>query len=366
MKSNFFIKFETLSPLFQIENKGKMNKRKFLIETSEGKKVVEIPYFTENAVKGILRRLISELVYMEAQKKGISICAEDFHIAYAGGGLNIQENASFELKKKISELNKVLSLLGTGLVLRSKISVSGLVPEIKNNDINQSWQIYRRGKDDNGYYVSGLLQERTYYKKDDIVDETEFIRVLSEDTVKSWMQKSDEENKKRKENIVCPNCGATYSPDKLPKNNKCECGENLESAITKKKGVSNIITKEYLIPGVTLTGSIVAKENLDDIEYGLLLLGLKELANRNIGASTTMGFGVGEWSIYDNTDKISDEQETNSPIIYSQTDRNFFLKPKAVFDNFSDTELSCIEKANEWIAGITEENIHIFKLIKKS
>lgn len=370
MKPNFFIKFKTLSPLFQIEDKGKMNKLKFLIDDNGEKALVEIPYFTENAVKGILRRLCSELVYMEAQKKGISICAEDFHLAYAGGGLNVDENASLDMKKKISELNKVLSLLGTGLVLRSKIAVSGLVPEVVNNDRQMSWQTRRvEPKSGEPFYVSRLTQERTYYKKDDIIDETDFMRVLSDDTVKAWMQSNEEENKNRKADIVCPNpkCGKKYSPDKLPKGNKCSCETILDSVITKKTGVSNIFTKEYIIPGVTLVGSITAKEDLDEVECGLLLLSLEKLANRSIGASTAMGFGVGDWSIYNDTDKITDdeEKEKKTAIIYSQTNKNFFLKPKGMFKNYSEEELSCIDKAKEWIDNITEENIHIFKLIKK-
>ena len=360
MKPNFYIVMELKSPLFQIENKGTISSRKFFIDFEGRKEIVPIPYFTENGLNGILRRVIAEPVYRRAKEKNISIGAEDFHIAFAGGGLNIKENINFDLQAKIANLNKVLSLLGTGLILRRKIAVSGFVPEVKNNDYAASWQI---GQFKDGGLYSRLVQRRTTYKKDDIIDGSEFMRLLSDDAVKEWLEKDDKNRSERKESVKCSFCGKEYKD--IPANGKCECGQALEKA--KKSGVSNIFTKEYIIPGTIMVGSIAAKEDLDDVEYGLLLLGLMNLSTRNIGAGTAYGFGVGNWSIYDDTDNIADNAYVRDAkwIISSKTDTNFFLKPKKVFTNFNGEQESCVEKAKQWIDAIEAENIHIYDIIKK-
>ena len=351
------IKVKVLSPLLQIDEQGTTNKRKRLIKIDRGEGMtlsVAIPFYSGNAVKnGLLRRPLANLVYGEAVKKGVKIDPEDFFLAFAGGSLNIKTSLDFDSLNNVKAKNKVISLLGSALLFRSKIAVSDFTPEIKDGDKQKSWQIVvKQNKNDDSYFAnSALICKDTNYKVDDIERQTQYATALiTKEDIAKWMHKLEEERGQRKED-------KKNKEDGVPQVN----GEEN----TKKTDTANVISTEYIIPGAVLCGSIGFNEDLDDVEYGLLLLAIKEMVNKNLGAKTQIGYGVVDYEVFE-TDKIgSEDMDTNELLIYSITDTNYILADKKIYDNFSEEHIKCIEKAQDWIKNITAEQVNLYPILKK-
>ena len=345
----------TVTPLMQIEaseTRRDKNGVKKLITTvktrfveNENIGLVKIPIYTGNGFRGLLRRMMSEIILEEAIKKGIKINTSDYFLMVAGGGANYQKQ-DFDVVEKVRFLNPVISILGTSLAVPGKLIVTDLTPENyeehlyeyksrKNNEEVETAGIEDESEFNNenigvietAKYGCSLIQTRTFTKKDDILAQTKFGRFLSKEDISDWEKKISEEKNKNK-----------------------EAGEG------ERLTIQSILSAEYIVPGTKFAGYILSKEALTDVECGLLLRGLTNLTGEYLGAGSSNGFGIANYNIYD-----KDGNEVISSLVDSD---NLLRRTTTVTER--DHEKGCIAKFNEWLSNLTEDNINVSGLMKST
>ncbi len=306
--------------------------------------LVKLPIYTGNGFRGLLRRKMSEILLEEAQRKEIKINTTDYFLMTAGGGANYQKQ-EFDIVQKVKSLNPLISLLGTSLAIPGKLIVTDFMPvdyrpylyEFKSKNAEANGEEFQNNVP-MLHYGCSLIQTRTFTKKDDILNQTKFGRFLSKEDVKAWEETIEKERAERK--------------------NEKENNENKKSEDKKeRKTIQSILNAEYIIPGTKFAGYITVKDDLTDIEYGLLLKGLANLTYEYLGAGSSNGFGIANYNIYDAV--------TGEEVISSLVDsENLLFRKLSITER--EYELNCIAAVGKWLNDITEDNIDIAKLMKSS
>ena len=302
--------------------------------------LVRLPIYTGNGFRGLLRRKMSEILLEEAQRKEIKINTTDYFLMTAGGGANYQKQ-EFDIVQKVKSLNPVISLLGTSLAIPGKLIVTDFMPVDYRPYL---YEFKSKNAEDNGeefnvpmlHYGCSLIQIRTFTKKDDILNQTKFGRFLSKEDVKAWEETIEKERAERK--------------------NEKENNENKKSEDKKeRKTIQSILNAEYIIPGTKFAGYITVKDDLTDIEYGLLLKGLANLTYEYLGAGSSNGFGIANYNIYDAV--------TGEEVISSLVSSDNLLKRTLSMPQ-SEHESKCISSFEDWLSKLSDDNISVSKIMK--
>ena len=327
------IKAKNVSPLCQIDSNQKERHKnlgmeidtatiKTLTKIYEGYPV-DIPIITAGDRRGNLRRVIGALMIMAYKNKGYEIKPTDFHLMMSGGGSNFQSQP-FEIEEKARELNPLISLMGTSLAIEGKLIVTHLEP------IDPMIKIYET---EDGFYArSQLIRKFVFIKKDDILQHTEYGRLLNKKDIEEWEKEvSESQNLRKKERKI------------------------LDESKTKKQAIQSILAKYYIIPNTEFRGNIDTKYELTELEYGALIKGLIEMTKKQVGSTKNLGFGVMDWDI-----KIGE-----SEIKAVSNEENIFKKEMDIY--LDDKEQKALKKFEEFLENISPESIEISKiLISKS
>ena len=331
---------KNITPLAQIESnksnkRNKSNKKENSITTITIKtltKIIngipaEIPIYTANGFRGLLRRIAGDIICEKAKQKGIKISTTDFHLIYAGGGNNFQDQP-IEIEEKVRELNPVISLFGTSLAVEGKLALTHLEPA------NPLIKIY---ENENGIYAeSQLIKKIVMITKDDILDHTPFaLKIFSKEDVKKWEEFAKENQEERA---------------------KDRASEKDNEDKTKKETIKHIFAKYYLVPNTEMQGYLSNKTGfeLTDVEKGLLIETLKRLGKFPLGSTQNLGFGLMEYLI-----SLNDEDR----IVIKRKD-NIFLDE--VEEDIIDDELIKAKKAfDKFLENLSEENIAVSKILIK-
>jgi CRISPR type IV-associated protein Csf2 len=328
---NVSLKVKNITPLLQIEGIAK-ERIKYLgnteVDTTTQKTIVklidgipvEIPVYSANGIRGLLRRVASSILVEKYLEKGNTIKPADFHLMFAGGGSNFQSQP-FEVEEKVRELNPVISLFGTSLAIEGKLMVTYLEPE------NPLIRIYEN--EDGIFAKSQILQKFVFIKKDDILQKTKYGRFLTKEDIKEWEKTVLETQEQRK---------------------KERSSENENK--TKKVAIQSILAKYYIVPNTVFKGFISYKYPLTEIERGLLIKTLERAVYEQLGSTLNLGFGVCDWEI-----NIGNE----SKIIAKSKDENIFAKDLSVV--LSDEDEKSVEEFEKWLEGIDKKNIEISKVL---
>ena len=350
------VRTSAVTPLMQIESsetridaKSGHEKNVTTIKTRfviDDDSIVKIPIYTGNGFRGLLRRKMSELILEEASRKGIKIDTTNYFLMVAGGGANYQKQ-DFSVVQRVKELNPVISILGTSLAVPGKLMVTDLIPDYKDYLYVGKKKIEETETDDNQNEFAdienntsvpikrcALIKERTFTKKDDIIGQTKYGRFLSAEDIKQWEDTMEEEKIKDKEK----------ESDRLT--------------------VQSILNAEYVVPGTKFTGYIATKEDLTEIEYGLLLKGIANLTEEYLGAGSSNGFGIMNYNVYYN-DKITGENRNGEEIITSLVDSNNLLSRKISITE-REYEQNCIAAFDKWLKSISQDNIDVARLMKST
>ena len=323
---------KNITPLAQIESDRKENNLTTITIKTLTKIIngipTEIPIYTANGFRGLLRRIASDIICEEAKKKGIKISTTDFHLMYAGGGNNFQDQP-VEIEEKVRELNPVISLFGTSLAVEGKLAITHLEP------INPLIRIYEN-EDGSLNARSQLIRKIVMIKKDDVLDHTAFaMKILSKEDIKKWEEFVKENQEERAKD-------RTSEKDKEDK--------------TKKETIKHIFAKYYLVPNTEMQGFISNKTGYEftDLEKGLLIEVFKRLGKFPLGSTQNLGFGLMEYNIsLDGEDKIVIKRGEN--IFLDEVEEDIIneelIKAKEAFKNYFD--------------NLSEENIAISKVLLK-
>jgi len=334
----FTLRFKTVTPLLQIENKSDSKSKSVEINKTDTKKrpffinAIKVwhPIYSANGFIGLLRREVTDIVMEAAISAGIKVDKDfisDFHYMNAGGGTGT-EAQSIEIIEKIKKTNPVVSLFGTALLVPGKIIVHDFIPA--ENFMNK---YYECDTENGKWYKTDLIGIDGIVKNDDVADYNHYARFFTIDDVTFWTEKSKENQKERKI--------AKESDDKKD---------------VKKTDIKNLMSREYVIPGTEFISYMKFKEELTDVEFGLLLKGLKNALKKQLGSIKSKGWGVVSYNITNN-----DEQETL--VSYP---RNGNLVDIAVEETYDEDESRAIAVADEWLENIKPENIKVSMFLKKA
>jgi CRISPR type IV-associated protein Csf2 len=323
------LKMKNVTPLCQIEGHKKERINETEVDTITIKTItkliddmpVEVPYFTPNSLRGILRRVIGSKIIQKAIEKGIKITPTQFHLMMAGGGSNFQTQP-FEIVEKVRKLNPLISVFGTSLAVEGKLMVTGLEPIDPLIRINET-------KDGEVWASSGIMKKFVFIKRDDILQKTKFGTLLSKEDIIEWEKAvaiTQEQRKKERE---------------------------IEEKKTKKLAIQGIFAKYYIIPSVEFKGFIGEKYQLNEVEEGMLIDGLVDLTKEQLGSTLGLGFGVCDWEI--------DINDTGSKIVAKSKDDYIFDKDIKVF--LSEEDEKKVNKWREWLENLEEENVAIDKVL---
>ena len=324
---------KNITPLAQIESSDKKEKDLTVITIKTLTKIIndiptDIPIYTANGFRGLLRRIASDIICEEAKKKDIKISTTDFHLMYAGGGNNFQDQP-IEIEEKVRELNPVISLFGTSLAVEGKLALTHLEP------VNPLIKI-KETKDGNVYAESQLIKKIVMITKDEVLDHTPFaLKILSKEDVKKW-EEFVEKNKKERA--------------------KDRASEKDNEDKTKKETIKHIFAKYYLVPNTEMQGYLSNKTGfeLTDTEKGLLIEVFKRLGKFPLGSTQNLGFGLMEYDIrFDEEDRISIKRQDN-----------IFLD-KVEEDIINDDLVRAKKAFEEFLNNLSEENITISKILVK-
>ena len=336
---NVKIQVKNITPLCQIEGNRKERFELLSNEKSRNPEIdvttvktitilyegipVEIPIYTANGFRGLLRRVIGAEIIAKSLEKGINVSPSNFHLMMAGGGNNYQTQP-FEVEEQIRELNPLISVFGTSLAIEGKLMVTHLTPEDPLIKIKETDDGTLRG-------YSQLLKRYVFIKKDDLLQKTKYGRLLSKEDIINWEKEVKESQKQRKE--------------------EREIGEKA----TKKKAIQSILAKYYVIPNTKFIGFLGNKYPLTEIEEGMLISGLRKIVTENLGSTLNLGFGICDWEI--------DIGESGSKIIAKSKQENIFDKEISLV--LSDEDEEKLKRYNDWLENLEPKNIQIDKILKK-
>jgi len=331
---NAVIKVKNITPITQIE--GNTNERIKFLDNLEVKIItiktltklingipVDIPVYTANGFRGLLRREASSILVEKYISKGHNIKAKDFHLMFAGGG-NDYQSQSFEIEEKVRELNPVISIFGTSLAIEGKLITTHLEPE-------NPLVVIREDEEKGLYAYSNLIKKFIFTKKDDILERTEYGRFLTKEDIIAWEQEVEKSQEKRR---------------------KERADKDLVEKKTKKKAIQSILGKYYIIPNTTFKGFMGTKYPLTDIEKGLLIKALERIVYNQLGSTKNLGFGICDYEI---------GFASGSKIIAKSKDNNLFEKDVNLI--LSDDDEGYVKAFESWLENIGPENIEISKIL---
>lgn len=335
----FSIRVTTESPLCQIDESGtliKVKKMKVLVHNEgEEPKVLSTPIYTANGFRGMLRRTAFEMMCEALLLKGKGAEAiggpTNFHILNAGGGNNFPKQ-TIDVEKRVRELNPLASVFGVSLAIEGKLIVENLIPKRDLGD-RFDYCYYKVDEKDGrpSYLASNILAERTYIKRDDLLDHTGNAIYLSEQEIKDWEFAVNDNHKARK---------ATA---------------DLGDSKVKKESIKHIQDQEYIIPGTSLYGAIDYKIKFTDLETGMLIRTLEKAALKRLGSGSNTGHGKVTYQI-DFMDGCS---------IVSSVDKKTGFKINLKTTLTEDAQ-KCVNIFDQWLQDISEENIQLDKVLLSS
>lgn len=339
------ISFKTKSPLCQIDKTEdaskiknaviRVKKQKTFVENSFGaKKALQVPIYTANGFRGMLRRETMAVMvdaYAKRVKDGEKIIAtpEDYHLMNAGGG-NMYQEQSFDVVDEVRRLNPQISLFGASLAIEGKLKISNFIPIEENEDGEDYYQFFET---ENGNVYSSILADTTVIIKDGILDRDKNSQYMTREQMLEWYEKSDANIKAR---------ASARNNDDSVKDKK-----------VKKISMRGAIDREYVAIGVDFFGSISTKEDLTNIEKGLLIKGLERAILNNLGATSANDFGKVEYTI-----ELDEESVLETSV--DKYGKCIISKKK-----YSKNIEVCIKAVEDFLDNVGKENFEITKILKK-
>lgn len=300
--ATFLIDVLTVTPMLQIEPTAKTNKdkltkasnvvtkkRKYVTENGN---LVEVPFFSANGYRGILRRNITSSIFGEIEKKdNKKFSLNSIHLYASGGGTSNDgiHGLNYSEKIELREKNPFISCFGAGLSdIDGKLSVSDIVPIIKDSKhIGHQYGV-RFDESQRSSILTPLLD------KESIESHTKELEKLRAST-KSLIKLEEGLVKLKKE--------FNENPD----NEKlAEEIDELEIKIANEKedkGMSyqQVYKAEFILPNTQMCSSIGARAGyeLTELEKGMILFGLIQTSQQSIGSYSRVGWGTNRWEVKD-------------------------------------------------------------------
>ena len=327
MINTFNITVTTVSPLAQQVEENKQRKR----YRFEDDQFYNEPIFSANAIRGILRRIMTKDMITKISKKtqNFKLKAEEFYLYTSGSATDKKsiDKLTWSQIPIIREHAPILSLFGAGL---SGISGKCAVGDLKPIASMKVFKVLEKDSIETKRILP-LTQEQTFFRMNDYAQSTSIKELVDKEDIAKWEEQHLKSVKSSKE---------------LKKSG--EIKKETES------NISQIINIESIMPNVTMASSInpLYGQEFTDIELGLILKALVELSNMQIGSHKRLGYGVLDWHI-----------ELNAQTMFSSVSDKDYIFNKTI--NLSTSCKKYINIYEKWADTNYNKNIDIESLLKK-
>lgn len=345
----FKIDVTTVTPMLQIEPTAKTNKDKLTkasnVVTKKRKYVtengalVDVPFFSANGYRGILRRNITSAIFGEIEKKdGKKFGLNSIHLYASGGGTSNDgiSGLNYFEKAKTREDNPFISCFGAGLSdIDGKLSVSDITPIIKDKHIGYQYGV-RFDESQRSTILSPLLDKESIEKHE---KEMEKLRA----STKSLIKLEEELLKLKKKKEENP------TDDKIDEEiNELEIKIENER---ESKGMSyqQVYKAEFILPNTQMSSSVGTRAGyeLTDIEKGMVLFGLIQTSQQSIGSYSRIGWGTNKWEV----------KNADGELLFSTTPDEKYVLHKET--KITDLGHSMLKPFKEWLEKTTREAIFL-------
>lgn len=345
----FKIDVTTVTPMLQIEPTAKTNKdnltkasniitkkRKYVTENGT---LVDVPFFSANGYRGILRRNITSAIFGEIEKKdGKKFGLNSIHLYASGGGTSNDgiSGLNYVEKEKVRENNPFISCFGAGLSdIDGKLSVSDITPIVKDKHIGYQYGV-RFDESQRNTILSPLLDKESIEKHE---KEMEKLRASTKSLVKLEDELLKLKNKRDTNSL----------------NEKLEDEINeLEIKIANEredKGMSyqQVYKAEFILPNTQMSSSVGTRAGyeLTDVEKGMVLFGLIQTSQQSIGSYSRIGWGTNKWEV----------KNANGELLFSTTPDEKYVLHKET--KITDLGHSMLKPFEEWLENATRESIFL-------
>lgn len=272
MKNTINITAVTVSPLTQMDNNSGQRKRYMILNGIN----YEIPFFSANGHRGILRRIATTQMYdiIKSKQSDFVMKPEEFYLYTSGSSTDKKsiENVTWQTEQKVREASPILSVFGGGLSsLAGKSAICDISPSrsmLKEVTYMRDGEEITKG--------ASLIDKHTFFRGDDLSKDSFTKRLVDADDIADWV----------KEHQI--KIAESKAKKKADSNNKEEF-----------VSIQMPIDIEAIAPNVTLTSSIstVNGKEFTNLEIGMLLHAIHELTSMQMGANVRYGYGVLDWNI---------------------------------------------------------------------
>jgi len=349
VKADFLIDVRTVSPMLQIEPNGgqkdnmlrnanlvSTKKRKYIAENG---KVSNVPFFSANGYRGILRRNITSEILDNLEKKdGQKASLATIHLYSSGGGSSTEglEGMNYIEKNECREANPFLSIFGAGLSdIDGKLSISDIVPEVKSNDTLGHLYGVRFDESDRSSILTPFIDEKS------VEDYMKSLETKRASSVK--LRKLEKEIEDKKKLLGKEDIDADQLREEI---------EELEATIILEKdarGISyqQMYKAEMIRPDVKMTSSVAPRAGYEftEIEKGMILFGLIKTSQQQIGSYSRIGWGVCDWEVKDSNEEI---------LFSTVADKKYILQKKTII---SEKGHEVLEPFKKWLEAIGREDL---------
>lgn len=347
-KADFLIDVRTVTPMLQIEptastNKDKLTKASNVITkkrkyVGENGKLTDVPFFSANGYRGILRRNITKTIFdVIEEKDNKKFGLKSIHLYASGGGTSNEgiDALTYEGIRTTRLKNPFISCFGAGLSdIDGKLAVADIVPFNKGNNLDYQYGV-RFDESQRSSILTPLLDAESIRKHNEELDK---LRLASKSLIKK-----EEDLKKLNEQ---------YKNE--PTEDLKEQIDELEASIlTEKdsKGMSyqQVYKAEMIFPNTQMHSSIGSRAGyeLSELERGMILYGLIVTSQQSIGSYARIGWGTNEWKVKDSDGNTLFETIPDEKYVLQKV-TTVTEKGKEILKPFED-----------WLCAVTREDIHL-------
>lgn len=345
----FKIDVTTVTPMLQIEPTAKTNKDKLTkasnVVTKKRKYVtengtlVDVPFFSANGYRGILRRNITSAIFGEIEKKdGKKFGLNSIHLYASGGGTSNDgiSKLNYVEKEKTREENPFISCFGAGLSdIDGKLSVSDITPVIKDKHIGYQYGV-RFDESQRSTILSPLLDKESIEKHE---KEMEKLRASTKSLIKLEEELS-KLKKKKEENPTDEKIDEEINELEIKIENERE-----------SKGMSyqQVYKAEFILPNTQMSSSVGTRAGyeLTDVEKGMVLFGLIQTSQQSIGSYSRIGWGTNKWEV----------KNADGELLFSTIPDEKYVLHKET--KITDLGHSMLKPFEEWLEKTTRETIFL-------
>lgn len=348
--AEFQIDVTTVTPMLQIEPTAKTNKDKLTkasnVVTKKRKYVAEngtladVPFFSANGYRGILRRNLTSAIFGAIERKdNKKFGLNSIHLYASGGGTSNDgiSDLNYAQKVKVREDNPFISCFGAGLRdIDGKISVSDIAPLDKDGKhIGYQYGV-RFDESQRSSILSPLLDAQS------IKDHEEKLEKLRAST-KSLV--------KLEETLIKLKKDLSENPDDSELANEINELEIKIAAEKEDKGMSyqQVYKAEFILPNTKMSSSVGARagHELTELEKSMMLFGLIQTSQQSIGSYSRIGWGTNRWEVKNS------EGET---LFKTVPNEKYVLQKETEITELGKTMLKPFE---EWLENVTRESIFL-------